>query len=171
MSLGVNLQAMIRYFSVLLVLAVLITAGCVEPETANATVTATTAPALVTSSVPTNTPVLTPTPVPEQMAYLTDIQCAEGDKTGAAYHCYGNVRIQSGSYDEVQVIAIFPDNNTFKSGTVAMGGNDIVLKPFYIFPDLKYEGQEPKYFVRLDNNVYPVVWSGTTGTAWSNLPS
>ena len=30
---------------------------------------------------------------------------------------------------------------------------------------LEYQGQDPDYFVRLDNTLYPVVMSGTSGTA------
>ena len=155
------------YLSFLLVLAVLITAGCVEPEVTNTTVTA--APAPVTSAVPINNPGQTPAPAPEQMAYLSNIQCAIGDRSEAAYHCNGNVRIRSGINGEVQVIARYADNNTFKSGSVALGGTEPVLKPFAIFPDLKYKGQTPTYFVKLDNTLYRVVWNGDTGTAWSNI--
>jgi hypothetical protein len=156
-----------QYFSLLLVLAVLITAGCVEEYTPPKTTTAQTP---VTSPVLSGTPGPTPGPAPAEMAYLANIQCAIGDRSEAAYHCNGNVRIRSGIYDEVQVIARYPDNNTFKSGSVAMGGNEPITKPFVIFPDLKYQGQNPDYFVKLDNTLYPVVWNGNSGAAWSNLP-
>jgi len=139
----------------------------VEDYPANATVTTITT--LVTSQVPAT---ITPgqTPAPAEMAYLSGIECAVGDRSEDAYHCNGNVRIPRGSYEEVQVIARYTDNNTFKSGIVSLGGSGPVSQPFFLFPDLKYKGQTPAYFVRLDMTIYPVVWSGTTGTAWSNLP-
>lgn len=156
-----------RTFSLLLVLAVLITSGCVEPDPGNATVTATTA--VVTSSVPTATP--GQTPAPAEMAYLSGIECAVGDRSEDAYHCNGNIRISRGFYEEVQVIARYADNNTFRSGIVSLGGSGPVSQPFFLFPDPKYQGQTPAYFVRLDKTVYPVVWSGNGGAAWSNLPA
>ena len=156
-----------RYFSLLLVLAVLITSGCVEPDSDNATLTATTA--AVTTPVPAATPGQTPPPA--EMAYLSGIECAIGDKSEDAYHCNGNVRISRGFYEEVQVLARYADNNTFRSGIVSLGGSGPVSQPFFIFPDPKYQGRTPDYFVRLDRTVYRVVWSGSGGTAWSNLPA
>jgi hypothetical protein len=73
-------------------------------------------------------------------------------------------------YENIQVIAMYADNNTFRSGSVSLGGNDVVSKPFVIFPNVKYKGQTPEYFVRLDGVVCPVVWSGTTGAAMTNMP-
>jgi hypothetical protein len=163
----IELKIMRQYFSLLLVLAFLINAGCVEEYDSNTTVT--TAQTLVTSTVPANTP--GQTPAPAEMAYLANIKCALDTTTERSYHCNGNVRIRSGGSHEVQVITRYPDNNTFYSGTVDLGGNDAISKPFVIFPDLKYQGQNPNYFVKMDNTVYPVIWSGDYGVAWSNLPA
>lgn len=157
-----------QYLALLVVVTVLITAGCIEPDTP--ALNATTAQTLVTSAVPTYNSGQTPAPAPEQVAYVSDIQCAVGDRTENTYHCNGNVGIRGGIYKEVQVIARYPDNNTFTSGSVALGGTEPLSKPFFVFPDLKYKGQNPDYFVRLDNTLYPVIMSGTSGTAWSNLP-
>ena len=157
------------YFPLVLVLVVLISAGCVEEYTPENT-TVTPAPAPVTPGVVATPagPVTAPTPPPAEMAYISNIECGTGDKWGSEYHCNGYVRIRGGTYDEVQVIARYPDNNTFKSGTVSLGGGDAVSKPFFFFPDLKYQGQTPAYSVRLDKSTYPVSWSGATGVAWSN---
>jgi len=154
------------YFILLLVLAVLLTAGCVEEYTPDTNVT--TAQTVVTTTVPANTPVQTPGPAPAEMAYLSNIQCAVGDRSEAAYHCNGNIRIRSGPSNEVQVIARYADNNTFHSGTFDLGGNNPTSYPFAIFPDLKYQGQNPDYFVKVDKTWYPVFWSGNYGVAWSN---
>lgn len=157
-----------QYPALMLVLAVLITAGCVEPDMPD--MNATTAQTTVASTVPTRDPGQTPAPVPQEVAYVSDILCAVGDRSEAAYHCNGNVRIRGRAYENVQVIVQYPDNNTFRSASVTMGGTEPVMKPFAVFPDIKYKGQNPDYFVRLDNILYPVVMSGTGGTAWSGLP-
>lgn len=155
-----------QYPTLFLVLAVLMTAGCVEETSPNTTVTRARTP--VPATVPADTTVQTLAPEPEEMAYLTNLQCAVGDRSEAAYHCNMNVRVRSGPSYQVQVIARYADNNTFRSGTGELGGSNPVLKPFVIFPDIKYKGQNPDYFVNLDNTLYPVTWSGGTGTAWSN---
>lgn len=164
----VNYNGMWRYFSFLLVLAFLITAGCVEEYTPEPA-TVTTAPALVTSTVPATPagPAPVPTPPPAEMAYLVNLQCAVGDRSEAAYHCGGDVQIRRGVYEEVRVIARYPDNNTFTSGIFGMGGSNPVSRPFLVFPDIKYQNQNPDYFVRMDRTIYPVI----NGVAWSNLPA
>jgi len=155
-----------RYFlTVLVTLAVLMTAGCVEEPAPAVTVTAT--PVTTAPAAAPETPASAPTPAPEAVAAISGITCAVGDRSEAAYHCNGNVRvIGKGAYEEVQVIAMYEDNNTFRSGAVPLGGNDPVLKPFVIFPDLKYKSQTPMYFVRLDGMICPVI----SGTAMSNMP-
>lgn len=152
-------------FSLLLVLSVLVTAGCIQEYADNSTMT--TATTLTPS--PVMTTVSTPAPQRAEMAYLAGIQCTLDPTTERAYHCNGNVRIRSGASREVQVIARYPDNNTFYGGSAAMGGSNPIAKPFVVFPDLKYQGQDPDWFVKLDNTTYKVTWSGDTGVAWSDL--
>ena len=157
------------YHALVLVAAVLLIAGCVEeyvPENVTATQTQVTPEGTVTPAGPTAVPTLPP----EEMAYISGIQCAMGDKWGSVYHCGGNVRIRSGSYDEVQVITMYPDNNTFSSGSVSLGGTEAVSKPFTTFPDPKYQGQVPRYFVKMDKKICPVTMSGDVGVAFSNMP-
>jgi hypothetical protein len=161
-----------QFLSLFLVLTVLITAGCVEEYTPDTNVTPT--KTLVTSTEVPVTPgqvqTPAPTPAPDQMAYVANIQCAIGDLSDKTYHCNGDVRVRSGASHEVQVVARYPDNNTFRSNTVEIGGENALTKPFAIFPDLKYQGQNPSYFVKVDTSLYPVIWSGSTGVAWSNTP-
>jgi hypothetical protein len=154
-------------FSLLLVLAVLVTAGCVEEYSPGTNVTTT--QTLVTSAGPANTSGQTPAPPPAEMAYLATVKCSLDQTTGRSYHCNGNVRIHSGASGQARVIARYPDNNTFYSGMVELGGDNPISRPFVLFPDLRYQGQEPHYFVELDKTVYPVIMSGDGGTAWSNL--
>jgi hypothetical protein len=158
-----------QYFSLLLVLAVLITAGCVEDTSQTTAVTRVPTPA-TTQTVVTNTPTQTPTSPPAEMAYISNVQCAVIDESVATYHCKGTIRIHSGaSSHDLQVIAKYPDNNTFKSGMVTLGGDDPVSMPFILFADVKYKDKTPDYFIKMDKTVYPVVINGNGGTAWSNL--
>jgi hypothetical protein len=158
-----------QYPVLLLVLAVLITAGCVEDTSQTTAVTKTPVPVISTTIV-TNTPGQTPTQPPAEMAYLSNLNCAVIDESVATYHCKGNIRIHSGaSSHDLQVIARYPDNNTFKSGVVALGGDDPVSMPFILFADVKYKDQKPDYFITMDKTLYPVSMNGNSGTAWSNL--
>lgn len=158
-----------QVFTLLCVLVLLAAAGCVEEYDPDAAVTP--AQTQVTATVTAATPAPVQTPPPAEMAYISGIRCAVGDRSEAAYHCDGDVRVRGGAYEEVQVIARYKDNNIFRSGTLALGGSNPVSRPFSTFPDLKYKGQTPDYFVRLDRTVYPVTWRGDTGIAWSNLPA
>lgn len=110
------------------------------------------------------------TPEPVEMAYLEDTYCRMDETTETSYHCSGKVRIKSGVYSEVQVIVQYPDNNTFASEIFPMGGANPVLKTFRIFTDLKYRGQEPQYYVRLDKTRYFVNKNSNFGTAYINPP-
>lgn len=153
----------------LVVLAILITAGCIEPETPPVNDTNTTGPPPVTSRNPADDPGRTP--APEAVAYLSGIACSVGDRSEAAYHCNGNIRIRGGAAAEARVIARYPDNNTFRSTTVDLGGTEPIQKSFVIFPDIRYQGQTPAYAVRLNGTEYPVVMSGSGGgTAWTSVP-
>jgi hypothetical protein len=156
------------YPALFLVLALLVSAGCIEEPSTAANVT--TATKTVTTAAVEATPPPVTTPPPAQMAYLANIKCVVGDRSEAAYHCNGDVRITGGIYEEVQVFSRYPDNNTFRSNSFSMGGTSRVSQAFIIFPDLKYKGQTPDYFVRMDGILYPVIWSGSTGTAMSNTP-
>jgi hypothetical protein len=158
-----------QYFSLLLVLAVLITTGCVEDTSQTTAVTK--APTMATTqTVMTNTPEQTPTQPPAEMAYISNMQCAVIDESVATYHCKGNIRIHSGAAShDLQVIAMYPDNNTFKSGVVTLGGDSAVSMPFILFADVKYKDQKPDYFITMDKTLYPVSMNGNSGTAWSNL--
>lgn len=157
-----------QYFYFLLLLAVLITPGCTNdaPAGAQTTIAAPAAPAV--TPVPAGTPA--PSAAPVEMAYLENVKCAIDQTTETAYHCNGKVRIKSGVYNEVKVIARYPDNNTFESAAVAMGGSNLVLKTFALFPDLKYRSQSPVFFVKLDKNQYPVIMNNESGTAYLNPP-
>ena len=157
-----------HFFYLLLVLAVLITAGCTSDELDTLTNTPTPTPA--PSPTPGGTPAPTRTPEPTEMAYLENVDCAVIEEKVSTYRCLGKVRIKSGIYSEVRVIAKYPDKNTFESGSVAMGGSNPVLKSFSLFPDLKYKDMDPIYSVKLDKNPYPVIMNGRNGIAYLNPP-
>ena len=126
------------------------------------------APVTTTPAPPPVTTLVAQEPV--EMAYLEKTDCSVTDDKVTTCRCRGNIRIRSGIYDEVQVIAKYPDNNTFASGIVSMGGSNVTLKSFILFPDLKYQDEEPAFFVRLDKAWYPVIMNGTAGTAYLNPP-
>ncbi len=161
-----------RFPALLLALALLLTAACIEPENPplNGTTGSVPGTAPVTTGSPGDNPAQTPKPAPAEVAYLSGIECAVGDRTEYAYHCNGNVRVPGGASREVRVLARYPDNNTYRSGTLTMGGAEPVQKPFIVFPDPRYQNQNPAWFVMVDNATYPVIMSGNGGTAWAGLP-
>jgi hypothetical protein len=157
-----------QLLSLLVVLALLMTAACVEEYTPETNATAVQTPVATTAAA--HTPAATPAPLPVAVAYISGITCGQGDKLNPVYHCGGDVRVQSGaSYENVQVITMFADKNTFRSNIVSLGGSGAIAKPFIYFPDLKYKGQNPGYFVRLDDLYCPVTWNGNIGVAMTNM--
>jgi hypothetical protein len=153
-----------QFFSFVMLLAILVTAGCIFGDTT----TAPPAPVVGTTKVPRITP--TPTPEPVEMAYLEKMDCSVVEEKVTTYRCIGKVRIPSGGPREVMVMVKYPDNNSFDSGTIAMGGSDPVLKSFYLFPDLRYKNEIATYFVKIDKTLYPVVMQNGTAIAYENPP-
>ena len=125
-----------RFLPLLLALALLLTPACIEPETPPLNGTGGPVPGAgtVTTGVPGDTPGLTSRPAPEEVAYLSGIECAIGDRKEDVYHCNGNVRIRGGAIADVRVIARYPDNNTFRSPVLTLGGAEPIQKAFMVFP-------------------------------------
>jgi hypothetical protein len=104
------------------------------------------------------------------MAYLEKMDCSVVEEKVTTYRCIGKVRIPSGGPREVTVMVKYPDNNSFDSGILTMGGSDPVVRPFYLFPDLRYTKQDARFFVRLDKTLYPVIMQNGTAIAYENPP-
>jgi hypothetical protein len=151
------------FFSFVILLAVVVTAGCIFGDTTPVPV-----PTVVTTKVLTPTPM--PEPVPVEMAYLEKMDCSVVEEKVTTYRCIGKVRIPGGGPREVTVMVKYPDNNSFDSGTLAMGGSEPVIKSFYLFPDLRYKNQDPRFFVRLDKTLYTVLMQNGTAIAYENPP-
>jgi hypothetical protein len=149
----------------ILLCAILIAAGCVGGDQKTVVTPVQTTSILPT---PTDAPTTILTPTPTEMAYLQNVSCAIDPTSETAYHCNGKVLIKSGVYSSVLVIAKYSDNNTFNSDIVAMGGSNPTLKKFAIFPDNRYQNQNPTFFVKLDNVQYPVIMEGDSGIAYLN---
>jgi hypothetical protein len=153
-----------RFFYLVILLAVIVTAGCVIGEDTPAPP----APAVVTTKVQITTP--TPAPAPVEMAYLEKMDCSVVEEKVTTYRCIGKVRIQGGGSREVTVMVKYPDNNSFDSGILTMGGSDPVLRSFYLFPDFRYRNENATYFVKIDKTVYTVVMQNGTAIAYVNPP-
>ena len=127
-----------QFFYLVILLAVAVTAGCIFGDNTPAP-----APAVVTTRVPVPTP--TPEPAPVEMAYLEKMDCSVVEEKVTTYRCIGKVRIPSGGPREVTVMVKYPDNNSFDSGTLSMGGSDPVIRPFYLFPDSGTRNRMPGF--------------------------
>jgi hypothetical protein len=152
------------FFSLGILLAVVLTAGCISGDNTPAPPATTVATTKVTVATPT------PEPVPVEMAYLEKMDCSVVEEKVTTYRCIGKVRIKGGGPRDVTVMVKYPDNNSFDSGTLSMGGSDPVMKPFYLFPDLRYRNENASYFVKIDKTLYPVVMQNGTAIAYENPP-
>ena len=157
-------KTMRQFFCFLILLAAVVTAGCIFGDDKPTPP----APTVVTSPIPTVMP--TPTPAPVEMAYLEKMDCSVVEEKVTTYRCIGKVRLPAGGPREVTVMVKYPDTNSFDSGVITMGGSDPVLRPFILFPDLRYKDQEPRFFVRIGRTEYPVVMQNGTAIAYENPP-
>jgi len=74
--------------------------------------------------------------------------------TGIVYSFKGDVSINSGTYNSVQVIIRYPNSQTYNYDAGPMGGSNPTIKPFFIFPDTRYKNDEPTFYIQLDKNKY-----------------
>lgn len=152
------------FFCFFLLLAVMVTAGCIS----GSDTVAPPAPTVTPSKAPAVTPA--PTPAPVEMAYLEKMDCSVIEEKVTTYRCIGKVRVPAGGPREVTVMVKYPDNNSFDSGTIALGGSEPIIRSFYLFPDLRYKKEIATYFVKIDKALYPVIMQNGTAIAYENPP-
>ena len=95
------------------------------------------------------------TPKPQGASYTGYF--TGGTNTGSIFSFKGDVSINSGTYNSVQVIIRYPDTMEYNYDAGPMGGSNPTKKPFYIYPDNRYTYEKPTYFIKLDENKYPMV--------------
>jgi hypothetical protein len=64
------------------------------------------------------------------------------------------VSVYNGVYDAVRVIIMYADGQHYSYDAGGMGGSNATVKPFYLFPDKRYAGQNPEYYIQLGDTVY-----------------
>ena len=133
-----------------------------------------------TTSAPMATPTpqviyvtVTPTPTiqtaPQEMAYLQSVDCGLDPTIGTVYHCRGQVSIKNGVYTDAQVILMYPDGATYNYDVGGLGGSNAIIKPFYTYPANRYQTSTPEFFIKLDDNQFPVIMTGSTTISFDNM--
>jgi len=159
-------EAVFVFFCALVLFACI--AGCLYPNPSPGTTIPPTPPpaaAAVTAPTVASGTVITAAPATE-LARIREESLGVGSGSGDVYQFLGSISISGGEYRSVDAILQYPDgtNYTFHAGS--MGGANPVVKDIILYPDSRYQGQTPEYFISLDGKEYATVYQYTGGTIY-----
>lgn len=69
--------------------------------------------------------------------------------TGTLYEFTGNVLVHEGVYSSVEVQLRYPDGTTYSYNAGGMGGSNVTVRPFFLYPDPRYQTVTPDYRIVL----------------------
>ena len=79
------------------------------------------------------------------------------------YYFPGKVSIASGAFSSVKIILRYSDSQEYIFDAGGMGGSNPTVKQFILFPDLRYTGRQPKYYIKADDKEYEAISTDTNG--------
>ncbi len=86
------------------------------------------------------------------------------------YEFIGKVQVDDGPYSSVKVILRYPDTQEYVYNAGGMGGSNPTIKPFYLYPDGRYEGTNPEKIIELDGKRYATTYRYDNGVlAWEAM--
>ena len=152
----------ILVFFCLLILASSI-AGCTYAKPSGTPAPLPPAPAgAETRPTPVSGTVVTMVPAAE-LARLREESFGVASGSGAMYQFRGSLAISGGAYKSVRAIMQYPDGTEYVFDGGSMGGASPVAKTMILYPDPRYLGQTPKYFISLDGKEYATLYQYTGG--------
>ena len=142
------------------------TAGCAYAPPPMTPVPLTPAPAVTEiPATPVSGTVVTMVPATE-LARIRQDNLGIASGSGAIYQFRGSLAISGGVYESVKGILRYPDGTEYVFDAGSMGGASPVVKTMILYPDSRYQGQTPKYFISLDGKEYATVYQYTDGTIY-----
>ena len=115
--------------------------------------------------VKTTTPI-TPLPVGEIARIKVD-HFGMDPTTATVYELVGQVQINNGMYQSVQVILLYPDSQEYSYDVGGMGGSNQTIREFSLFPADRYKGTNPEKSISLDGKRYATAYKYENGLiAW-----
>jgi hypothetical protein len=142
----------VRTLLFLLLILALLTAGCTRNTGSLPEGPDTPAPGPVVT-IPAPQTAVTAVPARD----LASIR-SEGLRTdpggGTIYEFTGNVLVHEGTYASVQVILRYPDGTEYAYDAGGMGGSNVTIKPFFLYPDPRFQPVSPEYLIGLDGIRY-----------------
>jgi hypothetical protein len=132
--------------------------GCISTNSSVSPVATTSVPAVaVTQPTAASGTVITAVPATELARIQQDL-LGVSSGSGSLYQFQGRLSISGGVYKSVTVIMQYTDGTEYVSDAGSMGGASPVLKAFTIYPDSRYEGQAPEFFIGLDGTRYEAMY-------------
>jgi hypothetical protein len=90
---------------------------------------------------------------------------------GDVYEFLGTVQVNDGPYQSVQVILRYPDSQEYVYDVGGMGGSNLTIEPFFLYPDNRYMGTNPEKIIALDGKRYNTVYRYENGDlVWIATP-
>ena len=118
----------------------------------------------------TTTTLITPLPVNEVARIKVD-HFGLDPSNADVYEFVGTIHVNDGVYQSVKVILRYPDGQEYAYDARGMGGSNVTLKPFFLYPDNRYMGTNPDKIISLDGKRYNTVYRYINGDlVWIAMP-
>lgn len=110
----------------------------------------------------TTVPLITKLPVNEIARIRVD-HFGMNPATESIYEFVGRIQVNDGVYQSVQVILRYPDSQEYSYDAGGMGGSNLTIKPFALFPDDRYKGTNPEKILVLDGKSFATIYRYENG--------
>ncbi len=148
-----------------LILGFSFAAGCAGSPTPGQVNPAETIPAALPIT-PLPAPVVITTVAPTELAVIQSRGAGFNPGTGYTFEYPGNIEVVNGVYSSVEIVIRYSDGMEYRFAAGGMGGSNVTLKPYNIFPSPVYQGQYPANFVILDGMRYSTIHQYNNGADW-----
>jgi hypothetical protein len=115
---------------------------------------------------PVPAPVVVTAAAPTELAVIQSQGAGLNPGTGYVFEYPGNIEVVNGVYNSVEIVIRYSNGNEYRFDAGGMGGANLTLKPYDIFPPPSYLGQYPENFIILDGMRYSTIHQYTNGADW-----
>jgi len=148
-----------------LILGFSFAAGCAGSPTPGQVKPAETIPAALPIT-PYPAPVVVTTVASTELAVIQSKGAGFNPGTGYTFEYPGNIAVVNGVYNSVGIVIRYSDGMEYRFDAGGMGGSNVTLKPYDIFPSPAYQGQYPTNFIILDGMRYSTIHQYNNGADW-----
>ncbi len=149
-----------------LILGFSLAAACAGSPASGQVKPAETTPAAFPLTPPPDIPLIVTTVAPTELAVIQSRGAGFNPGTGHTFEYPGNIAVVNGVYNSVGIVIRYSDGMEYRFDAGGMGGSNVTLKPYDIFPSPAYQGQYPENFIILDGRRYSTIHQYNNGADW-----